>query len=46
MAVEEEEEASDIVPTVASILAFVLGLAALALSLLTWTAKYEVGDLF
>ena len=46
MTMEEEVEESDTIPTVMSILAFVLALAALAVSLMTWTQKNEFGDLF
>lgn len=44
----EEEEASDTVPIVLSILSFVLALVVLGLGITTWLADktHEVGDLF
>ncbi len=44
--VDDEEEPSDTIPTVLSILAFVLSLAVLALAVLTWTNEREFGELF
>lgn len=43
---DDDEEGSDLVPTVMSILAFVLSLAVLALSLMLWMTEKEIGDLF
>ncbi len=43
---DDDEEASDTIPTVMSILAFVLSLAVLALTVMFWITEKEFGDLF
>ena len=43
---DDDEEPSDLVPTILSILAFVLSLAVLALALMFWMTEKEIGDLF
>jgi len=43
---DDDDESNDLIPTVMSILAFVLSLAVLALSLMLWMTEKEIGDLF
>jgi multisubunit Na+/H+ antiporter MnhC subunit len=43
---DDEDEDTDTIPTVLSIIAFVLSLAVLALALMTWTQEHQIGDLF
>jgi len=46
IATSDDDEPSDTIPTVLSILAFGLSLAVLALALMTWTQEHQIGDLF
>jgi hypothetical protein len=49
VAMDDDDEESDTIPTVLSILAFVLSLAVLALAILTWLDEKNgksLGDLF
>jgi|TARA_B110000305_G_scaffold59792_1_gene66220 hypothetical protein len=43
-----DDEESDTIPTITSILAFVLALAIIAIGIMTWTLNdiNEIGDLF
>ncbi len=43
---DDEEEESDTIPMVMSILAFVLSLAVLALTIMMWTHEKTFGQLF
>lgn len=43
---DDEEEENDLIPTIFSILAFVLSIAVLALALMFWLTEKELGDLF
>ncbi len=43
---DDEEEESDLLPTILSILAFVLSLGVLALAIMFWITEKEIGDLF
>jgi hypothetical protein len=43
---DDDDEPSDTIPTILSILAFVLSLAVLGLALMTWTEEHQIGDLF
>ncbi len=46
IAVDDEEESSDLIPTILSILAFVLSLAVLGLALAAWLKENEFAALF
>ena len=46
MSDDDDEEENDLVPTILSILAFVLSLAVLALAIMFWITEKEFGELF